>query len=253
MKSMLTKTAHLAALAAIMAAFSACSMFQSEARPDYQRLTLEKQIADANKKIDEIYHRVSVLQFMVDNHQRTLDDLKRNLKTAGENPAAKPLQEATIEEKPAAAPAGAAASAPAPPLRRASAKTPSAKNPGGAETTYHQAMAAFKARDYSRALALFTTVVETYPRHALADNALYWSGECHYGKKEYAKALETFQSLVARYPKGRKVPGALLKAGYACLELKDVSRGKAYLKQVISQYPFSPEATKAEAKLKTLM
>ena len=31
-----------------------------------------------DKKLDEIYHRVSIIQFMIDNHERKLKDLDKS-------------------------------------------------------------------------------------------------------------------------------------------------------------------------------
>ena len=50
-----------------------------------------------------------------------------------------------------------------------------------------------------------------HPDHSLADNAMYWLGECHYSSGQYAKAVTVFKKLVKAYPKAEKVPDALLK------------------------------------------
>jgi tol-pal system protein YbgF len=102
----------------------------------------------------------------------------------------------------------------------------------------------------TQAAQLFETFVAQHPDHSLADNAMYWLGECHYSSGQYAEAVTVFKNLVTAYPKAEKVPDALLKTGYAYLSMDDTTRAHHYLKSVLTQYPFSPAAEKAQEKLK---
>lgn len=104
--------------------------------------------------------------------------------------------------------------------------------------------------DLPNAAQLFETFVAQHPNHSLADNAMYWLGECHYSSGQYTKAVIVFKDLVKVYPKAEKVPDALLKTGYAYLSLDDINRAHHYLKSVLTKYPFSPAAEKAQEKLK---
>lgn len=105
---------------------------------------------------------------------------------------------------------------------------------------------------FEKASLAFSKFVETYPGHRLADNAMYWLGECRYSVGEFNRAADTFLALVERYPEGMKVPDALLKAGYSLLALDDINRANHYLKKVVKKFPFTKAAEKAEAKLKTI-
>lgn len=104
--------------------------------------------------------------------------------------------------------------------------------------------------DSTHAAQLFKTFVAQHPDHSLADNAMYWLGECYYSSGQYAKAVTVFKNLVKAYPKAEKVPDALLKTGYSYLSMDDTNRAHHYLKLVLTQYPFSPAAEKAQEKLK---
>jgi tol-pal system protein YbgF len=44
---------------------------------------LSAELEEANQKIDEMYHRLSVVQFMVDSHERILSDRDHKLKKSG--------------------------------------------------------------------------------------------------------------------------------------------------------------------------
>ncbi|MBU0972471.1 MAG: tol-pal system protein YbgF [Proteobacteria bacterium] len=115
---------------------------------------------------------------------------------------------------------------------------------------YQKARTLLLEGDLANAAQLFETFVAQHPRHSLADNAMYWLGECHYSSGQYAKAVTVFKSLVKTYPKAEKVPDALLKTGYAYLSMDDPNRAQHYLKLVLTKYPFSPAAEKAQGKLK---
>jgi len=104
--------------------------------------------------------------------------------------------------------------------------------------------------DTTNAAQLFETFVAQHPGHSLADNAMYWLGECHYSSGRYTKAVIVFKNLVKSYPKAEKVPDALLKTGYSYLSMDDINRAHHYLKLVLTRYPFSPAAEKAQEKLK---
>ncbi|WP_161626897.1 tol-pal system protein YbgF [Desulfospira joergensenii] len=106
--------------------------------------------------------------------------------------------------------------------------------------------------DAVNAAQLFQSFADHHPNHSLADNALYWLGECYYSLGRYTKAVEEFKNLVKTYPKAEKVPDALLKIGYSFLSMDDINRAGHFLKQVLKKYPFSPAAEKAEIKLKSI-
>ena len=105
---------------------------------------------------------------------------------------------------------------------------------------------------FEKASLVFSEFGKKYPGHRLADNAMYWLGECRYSIGEFKQAADTFLSLVERYPEGMKVPDALLKAGYSYLAVDDINRAGHYLKKVVKKFPFTKAAEKAEMKLKTI-
>ncbi len=114
---------------------------------------------------------------------------------------------------------------------------------------YQKARNLMLANDFVAAGQLFRSFVQQYPAHSLADNSLYWLGECHYSLKAYPEAVSVFKELVAAYPTAQKVPDALLKTGYCYLSMDDINRAHHYLKLVLKKYPFSPAADKAQEKL----
>ncbi|MFZ5788766.1 MAG: tol-pal system protein YbgF [Acidobacteriota bacterium] len=111
--------------------------------------------------------------------------------------------------------------------------------------------------DYLRAnfdLAIqgFSEYARRYPGTDLADNALYWVGECHYSKRQFKEAIAAFTDLLNTYKTSDKAAAALLKKGLAFLELQDRSQAVINLQYVLYEHPGSKEAELARAKLASL-
>ncbi|MFH2058604.1 MAG: tol-pal system protein YbgF [Pseudomonadota bacterium] len=115
---------------------------------------------------------------------------------------------------------------------------------------YKKARNLLLEEDYTNAATLFKKFIAAHPTDSLADNAVYWLGECYYSMKDYKKAILIFKNLENQYPKSEKVPDAILKSGYSYLSLDDTNRANYFLKKVIKEYPFSPASEKAQEKLK---
>lgn len=226
-------------------------------RPDQSQAIsqLSTELEEANQKIEEIYHRVSVIQFMVDNHERTIADLEKNLRKSGYVRDSAPSASAYMDDE-SPTPSGK--------NEQRKDKTLLAPESGNdepvsvqeesldqksAEYLYNQGFAALKNKNYTRAISLFKTVVSQYPDHALADNAIYWTGEIHYTQNNYQEAIRTFNRLIESYPDGGKVPDALLKIGFSYYSLNDKENAIKYLKKVVVDYPFTVPGSKAEAML----
>lgn len=80
-----------------------------------------------------------------------------------------------------------------------------------AESLYRKAYDLFSSTRYNQAILLFARILREFPRHPLADNALYWTGECYYKMGEVERALSAFKEVLTRYPTGNKVADAKIK------------------------------------------
>ncbi len=101
------------------------------------------------------------------------------------------------------------------------------------------------ARRYYEAIQVFQEFLRYYPQSSLADNALYWTGECYYAQKQYHIALSYFQRILFEYPHGNKVPDAMLKIALSHMSLKQYGEGCRVLNDLIYRYPNSEPARKA--------
>lgn len=127
----------------------------------------------------------------------------------------------------------------------ASAGSGASASAGEAKRAYDAALSMVKAKQYDKALEAFSGFLVRYPDHPNADNALYWRGECFYGKGDYARAAEQFEGVIARFPYGNKVPDALLKLGLCQKRLGADAKAHQTFSQLQTQYPKSDAARQA--------
>lgn len=114
---------------------------------------------------------------------------------------------------------------------------------------YDAAMALLKAGEAVGAELAFGAFAQHHPRHAYADNALYWKGEAAYDQKHYSDALAAFTQVVERYGGGNKAPDALLKIGLCYRNLGDQDNARDVLSELITAYPGASASDIARAKL----
>ncbi len=207
---------------------SGCSLLQ---RPKSDQMLVEKRLIDLEQKTGEIYHRVSVIQFMVDNHERLMKNHKKTpdsiIREESGGIKKKKLKSNTLREKTVF-------------VLESSRKG------------YDKAFVLYKKGKFKESYDLFTLFEKKYSRNDLADNALYWAGECLYSEKKYKQAAGVFKSVEKKYPDGSKVSDALLKVGYCFYATGDKKNAKLYFKKVLRFYPFSESSKKAEIMLKRI-
>jgi len=121
------------------------------------------------------------------------------------------------------------------------------------ETTYYTAYSDYIKKNYQLAIDGFKQFIRLFPQNILADNSLYWIGECYYSQKNYQEAVSTFTQLITNYSDGDKIPDAILKKGYALIEMGKQTEGVDVLKELISRFPLSEEASLAQQKIKDVM
>jgi len=214
----------------IITGFCGCASKVSQPQSDseIELKLLDKRLVDVEEKIDKLYSRLSIIQFMVDNHEQMIKVQPQATETG--NPEDKPDK-----------------------LTQQSPAPESNEKNLSPQKLYSKGYNFLKNKNYSKAIETFDEFLEKYPNETLADNALYWKGEAFYAQSEYKKAAEIFEMVTTTYPDGTKCPDALLKAGYSYLKLKNNDKAKELLQKVIKIYPFSNAAPKAQSKLKEIL
>lgn len=117
---------------------------------------------------------------------------------------------------------------------------------------YDVAYKAYEAKRYGEARKRMEALVEAYPNHTLAGNALFWIGESYYQEGDYEKAILSYEDVIQKHPGHQKVPPAMLKQAYAFAELGDTKTAKGILRLLVEKFPNADAAGTAKKKLKTL-
>lgn len=121
------------------------------------------------------------------------------------------------------------------------------------QEVYNMAYSDYLKGNFQLAIEGFTLYRDQFPESPLADNALYWIGECHFSQKEFEKAIDQFNTLILNYPRGDKIPAAYLKKGISFMELGKKEEALIVFKLLISKYPLEEETKIAQQKIKELL
>ncbi len=251
-KSMLRKVSVSLILVSLICFLVSCQTTKPSNNTEITNLANE--LEEANQKIEEIYHRMSVVQFMVDNHERTITDLEKTFKNNGVGGPVAPSfdNRKTKEEIPAVISEEPSEKELLTPERQSDTPKITSEESiqyQSPEYIYNKGFSALKTKNYTKAVSMFKTIVSKYPAHNLADNAIYWTGEIYYTQRDFPEAIRSFNRLIEKYPEGGKVAGALLKIGYSYYSMNDNDNAVKYLKKVVVDHPFSVSGSKAEAML----
>ncbi|MDR1487909.1 MAG: tol-pal system protein YbgF [Deltaproteobacteria bacterium] len=109
-------------------------------------------------------------------------------------------------------------------------------------TRYNQARALLKAKKYPQAANAFSQMLTDFPQGALAPNARYWLGECHYAVGDWQGAYAEFRQGYLDYPNSNKAPDYLLKMSYCLSLLGNGPAAMESLRQLLASYPDSDSA-----------
>ena len=112
---------------------------------------------------------------------------------------------------------------------------------------YEKGKASFDQGQVAESRRIFETLHRQYPRHDLADNALYWIGEGYYAQAQWLTAAQAFLRVAREYPRGNKVPDAMLKMALCYRKLGDDHGADDVLKQLTRLYPGTEAADRALA------
>jgi len=144
------------------------------------------------------------------------------------------------------APAAQQPQAPGQPQRT---DVPAATGADPAEALYTKAMQSFQAKDYDKAIGLWTDVAKTYSKHTLAPNAYFWLGEAYFQKNDWTQAVLNYNEVVEKFPKSNKAPAAMLKMGMAFQKLNKKDAARLMFQDLVKKFPDSAEARRAKSLL----
>ncbi len=221
--------------------------------------SLQAQVARQDQRGEELSNRLIVMSHRMDNLRGTPRD-----QPSARRPAAEPPSLEVVKLTPAAPAPAPTEPAPEPPIEirlvggsgppsLAVAEVPpppeESRDQVGAEELFRAALEAYRAGSSDEAYERFAAFVARSPRHELADNALYWMGECRFERGQFQQALVELGKVVERHPNSNKAADALLKMGLAHEQLGRQSEARSIFKRVIATYPHSALAELARARL----
>ncbi|MBE3124042.1 MAG: tol-pal system protein YbgF [Acidobacteria bacterium] len=120
------------------------------------------------------------------------------------------------------------------------------------QEAYSMAYNDYLKGNYDLAIESFKLYRAQFPGSPLADNALYWIGECRYSQRKFEEAVDAFDELILTYPQGDKAAAAHLKKGLAFVELGKKPEALAALKILVAKYPLEEESKIAQEKIREL-
>lgn len=120
------------------------------------------------------------------------------------------------------------------------------------QEVYNMARSDYLKGNYQLAIEGFIIYRENFPESPLADNALYWVGECYFSQKKFEEAILQFNELILSYPRGDKIAAAYLKKGISLTEQGKKEKSLVVFKLLISKFPLEEETKIAQQKIKEL-
>jgi tol-pal system protein YbgF len=205
-----------------------------------QNAQVLKSNADIQVELQQLRDQIQALQANLDATNQRLESLSAELAATRDRLSALPTMPTAGASGPTSptAPSAAGATAPAATLEPAQ--------------LYNSAYTDYLRGNFDLAIQGFKEYANRYPETDLADNALYWIGECYYSKKSFKEAIDAFTQLLNTYKTSDKAAGALLKKGLAYLELGDRSQAVINLQYVLYEHPGTKEADLARSRLGAL-
>jgi tol-pal system protein YbgF len=120
------------------------------------------------------------------------------------------------------------------------------------QEVYNTAYSDYLKGNFDLATDGFKIYRDNFPDSPLADNALYWIGECSFSQRKFPEAIDEFNDLILNYPQGDKIAAAYLKKGLSLAELRRKDEALVVFKLLLGKYPLEEEARIAQEKIKEL-
>jgi tol-pal system protein YbgF len=117
---------------------------------------------------------------------------------------------------------------------------------------YNMARSDYLKGNFELAIEGFTIYKSQFSESPLADDALYWIGECYFSQEKYNEAVEHFNELILNYPNGDKIPAAYLKKGISLAEQGKKEEALSVFKLLITKFPLEEETKIAQQKIREL-
>jgi TolA-binding protein len=122
----------------------------------------------------------------------------------------------------------------------------------GGDADFEQGVAALRTGNVEGGVTRLLAFAVAHPRHAKADNALYFAGIGQMGLERYDDAARTFERLLTDHPAGDAVQDGMLRLAECRIHLNQVQDARALYTKVVASYPGTVAASQAEQRLDSL-
>lgn len=129
---------------------------------------------------------------------------------------------------------------------------PSSAAPATPKAVYEDGINNFRQGRFKEAKASFQRYVTENPNGDLADNAMFWIGDCEFQLGRYEESIIEYQKVISKFPNGTKAPASYLKQGMAFMKLGDKQSAKIIYEKLVKNYPNSEQAPMAKKELARL-
>ena len=202
-------------------------------------------IRDLNGKVDEMEHKISLLEKRIETINADFETRFSLLEgrpvtgTGTTAASAKKYDTPVAKNAPNFVTGGAVQSESLSPLRTSSEEV---------QTIYNAGLDAIHGQQYDVAIENFKTVTSQFPNDKLAGNAQYWLGEVYYTQQDYKSAAIAFAEGYSKYKDSPEAPDNLLKLGLSMKGLKKQEEACTAFMNLPKEFPSASEALKSRAK-----
>lgn len=125
-------------------------------------------------------------------------------------------------------------------------------DPVGENRAFEAAYALYKRENYGNAAAAFRDFLKHYPQSFHEANVRYWMGNAYFLSKDCKSSVSSYQTLIEKFPDHPRAPEAMFNSADCQLSLKQKTAARRTLKQLISRFPGSDAAEKAKKRLASI-
>ena len=114
---------------------------------------------------------------------------------------------------------------------------------------FEAAFVLFRKGDFAAAAKEFAQFVKVYSASGYKPSALYWLGSAKFARRDFNEAIAHLKGLVNDFPNHARAPEAMLTVGNAQLEIKQAKEARKTFNDLLKLYPTTEAAAAAKDRL----
>ena len=114
---------------------------------------------------------------------------------------------------------------------------------------FEAAFVLFRKGDFAAAAKEFAQFVKVYSASGYKPSALYWLGSAKFARRDFNEAIAHLKGLVNDFPNHARAPEAMLTIGNAQLEIKQAKEARKTFNELLKLYPTTEAAAAVKDRL----